>query len=195
MSGHRRAAVALHGLNAEDRKWMLAELPAADQQILQQYLDELDELGFSYGPELAVDLAASPVTSPVTKPVKSDKSDESENIAPPGALQQLQKACAEQVLVCLQDEPASLIARLLALHDWPWREALLTQMSALARQRVRTLLADPVVNSHAPMLDEFLLDAVAARLRTQSFVAPQADVIQGPEKRGWFNFRVLRWNR
>lgn len=188
MSGHRRAAVALHGLKAEDRQWMLAELPAADQQILQQYIDELDALGFSYGPELAVDLAAKPITKPV-------KADEPENIAPPGALQQLQKASAEQMLACLQDEPASLIARLIALHDWPWREALLTQMSALARQRVRTLLADSVANAPAPMLDDFLLDAVAARLREQSFIAPQTEAIQGPKKRGWFNFRVLRWNR
>ena len=184
MSGHRRAAVALHGLNPEDRQWMLAELPAADQQILQQYLEELDALGFSYGPELAADLAAGPV-----------KAAEPENIAPPGTLQRLQKASAEQMLACLQDEPASLIARLMALHDWPWREAMLTQMSALARQRVRTLLADPVANSPAPMLDDFLLDTVAARLREQSFVAPQADAMQRFEKRGWFNFRVMRWNR
>jgi hypothetical protein len=166
---------------------MLAELPAADQQILQQYIEELDALGFSYGPELAADLAAGPV-----------KAAEPENIpshAPPGSLQQLQKASAEQMLACLQDEPASLIARLMALHDWPWREAMLTQMSALARQRVRTLLADPVANSPAPMLDDFLLDTVAARLHEQSFAAPQADAIQRPEKRGWFNFPVLRWNR
>ena len=39
MSGHRQAAVALHGLAEEDRTLILAELPPADQATLQDYLN------------------------------------------------------------------------------------------------------------------------------------------------------------
>ncbi len=184
MSGHRRSAVALHGLNANDRQWMLAQLPAADQQILQQYLNELDALGFCYGPELADELKSESQPPAAMPPVR-----------PLLALEQVQQASAQQMRLCLQEEPASLVARLLAQHEWVWQDALLAQMSALARQRVRSLLAETM--APAPMLDEFLLNAVAARLREPGLLAPSQNPASQPanKKIGWLATWGMQWKR
>jgi hypothetical protein len=39
----------------------------------------------------------------------------------------------------LNKESAGLVARLLAMHDWAWRDALLARMSAIQRRRVEDL--------------------------------------------------------
>lgn len=177
MSGHRRAAVALHGLQAFDRQAMLAELPIADQQILQGYLNELDALGFSNGPDLLQQLPPSMTAIPAD-------GDSGE----PAAV--LRRASAAQLLDCLQEEPASLIARVLALDNWPWQEALLTQLAAPLRQRVRAQMqALPA----APRLQACLLATLAQKLAALPVrrVAPLAS----KRKPHWLAAWRQRWSR
>jgi hypothetical protein len=205
MSGHRRSAVALHGLNVHDRQWMLAQLPTADQQILQQYLNELDALGFEYGPDLTQELNDTSQQQAEAMPLNSTNSANLANSAPPwqtmqavrplSALEQVQQASAQQIHACLAEEPASVVARLLAQHEWAWQDALLAQMSALARQRVRSLLAETLLP--APLLDDFLLNAVAGRLREPVFSAPNQAQTKQPasKKSAWFGTWGMQWKR
>ena len=147
MSGHRRTAVALHGLHEQDRQWMLAELAPQDQATVRAHLKELDELGFSYGPDMIGEVNKPPLDA----------------ASPLPPLQRLQLATVQQLLALLQEEPAALIARLFSLHAWPWQEALLNQLPAARRQRIRSLM-QPIP---ATSLDDFLIDALARRLQAQ----------------------------
>ena len=176
MSGHRRTAVVLRGLHEQDRQWMLAELPPSDQTIVRAHLQELDALGFSYGPDMMEE---------VNKPLP-------DVAAPLSPRQSLQLAGAQQMLALLQDEPVGLIARLFSLHDWPWQEALLSQLPATKRQRIRGLML-PIP---AGALDSFLIDTLAKRLQAQPLL--QADVAAPRNKPvPWWKFGLggKPWSR
>ncbi len=134
MSGHRRAALALHAVADEDRDLILAQLPAADQQRLRDYLAELAELGIE-GDCGGLDLPAA---------------------APAGAAL-LAGASAPAMFAVLEHEPAALVAQLLALRDWPWAQPLLALYPASRRDAIRSARVVP-----APARDRFLLEALAA---------------------------------
>jgi hypothetical protein len=71
MNGHRQAAVALFGLASSDQERILAELPAQDQRILQDYLAELAALGFDKAANMAdarEPAAATPAVPTVPTP-------------------------------------------------------------------------------------------------------------------------------
>ncbi len=170
MSGHRRTAVLLHGMHEQDRQWMLAELAPKDQATVRAYLEELDALGFSYGPDMMAQ-----VNQPTT---------------PLSPLQSLQLAGVQQMLALLQEEPPGLIARLFSLHTWPWQEALLKQLPANKRQRIRGLM----VPAPASALDSFLIDTLAKRLQA----LPQADIAAPRNKPApWWKFGLggSQWSR
>jgi hypothetical protein len=194
MSGHRRAAVALHGLHASDQQWMLAELPAPDRKILRGYLKELDALGFTSEHALADDFqptGAAPITT-VTPVTARSAENNGGNVR-----EQLQQASALEMLACLQNEPIRLIACFLNLHAWPWRVELLTLLPRASQLRIRPLLDDAA--PPAAGMASFLLDAVAARLRTLPVVPtePPVMVAMKTKRRDWFsvNFWASLWKR
>ncbi len=170
MSGHRRAAVALHGLQAADRQAMLAQLPEQDQHILQDYLAELDALGFSYGPDLAQELPARAETG--VDPV-----------------QQLRRMPLARLLPVLADEPALVIARVLQMHAWPWQESFLGQLPALLKQRVRAHLAQDL--PAAPKLQAFLLDKLLRKIASQ----PPGRSNPAPQAISWLAKWRQKWSR
>lgn len=71
--GMRRVALALHALAAEDRNWLLQQLPAADRQGLDALLRELQELGLPPEPELIDELLAQATAT--RKPVEGAAGD------------------------------------------------------------------------------------------------------------------------
>ncbi|KQV57992.1 MULTISPECIES: hypothetical protein [unclassified Duganella] len=146
MSGHRQAAAVLHGLAAEDRDLILAELPATDQAALQAYLQELRELGFEGGPD-----AVAPVA-----PAAGNPRDV------------LARAGLVPVQALLAAEPASLVGQLLALGPWSWADELLAQMPAARREAVQAAAAQ----RPAPALARFLLEDAARRLADSVPAAP-----------------------
>jgi hypothetical protein len=194
MSGHRRAAVALHGLHGSDREWMLAELPAPDQRILRGYLKELDALGFTSELALADDF--QPIGAALITPVMPATAHAAENNGS-NVREQLQQASALEMLACLQNEPIRLIACFLNLHAWSWRAAFLSLLPGASQLRIRPLLENPA--PPAPSMASFLLDAVAARLGTLSVVPAEPPVMAGTKtkRRGWRSseFWTLPWKR
>ena len=160
MSGHRQAAVALHGLVEEDRQLILAQLPDADQSTLRGYLAELAELGFDSGG------MATGVAEPVAKPAAG---------AP-----ELAHAAPATMLRLLENEPASLVAQVLALEQWRWSAGLLA-LSAPARR-------DAIQAAHAgvaPARARFLRQSLAARLEDMT---PES----APAQLSWLA-AVIRW--
>jgi hypothetical protein len=192
MSGHRRAAVALHASNAKDRQWILSELPESDQVTLRGYLEELDTLGFSYGHDLNGDFQL--VGAPLP--------ESAESIVTGTSVEQLQQASAAKMAVCFQDEPNSLIVRIMRVQVWPWQDALMALLPIARRQHIQSLMADASLTDTMPpaaMLNEFLMNALAARLHCIAVVPTEprmfATGVRKRRRRPPFVTWILSWNR
>ncbi len=168
VSGHRQAAVALHALAAVDRESILQQLPAADQAALRGYLGELRALGFESAGATADVLALAAATAPAK-------------------VADLSSATARTMFVLLQDEPATLVAQVLALRPWPWSAALLAMCPPARREAIEAVRVDA-----APARDNFLRVALAARLAE---LAPSVVVAAAPGR--WRRLRdmVASWTR
>jgi len=176
MNGHRQAAVALYGLAQSDQERILAELPANDQRILQDYLAELAALGFDKAANMAE--AMAPAVAPAAPAASSTD---------PNA--RLRAASAAQLHAALAHEPAALIAQVMALDSWPWAADLLDLLPPQRRKLVRDALE---AQSAAPARARFLLTAVSAALRdTPSLAATQP----GPRRATIGFTKWLPWTR
>jgi hypothetical protein len=149
MSGHRKAALALHAVSPDDRQAILRELPEEDQRLLRSYLEELEALGFD---ALAVEdaLSARPATGPQAVIGAAD----------PGTMASV-----------LAAEPVSLIAALMRLESWPWAEDYLRGLPPARRLCVASLLAAPA--AAAPARDALLLEQVAGAVRSAGSAADE----------------------
>ncbi|KQQ96173.1 hypothetical protein [Massilia sp. Leaf139] len=152
MSGHRQAAVALHGLAAQDRRAILAELPETDQDILRGLLAELAELGFEHTPGIAAAMA-----EPAPRAAAQDDGK------PDAAMRRtLRHASPAAMLAILGHEPASLQACVLALDSWPWANGFLELLPQPRRMLAAESLRAGI--AAAPARSQFLLESVAAKL-------------------------------
>ena len=150
MIGHRRAAAALHALPEEDRQWLLGELPESERKILNQLLGELTELGFDAG---CTSQPAVTVMSRVGAGNTAGLSSSADIV---------RNASARELIVLLEHEPSSLIAQVLRIEEWPWKQAFLQGLPHLRRDRI-VAMADqmPPLGSS---IRSCLLDGIAKRL-------------------------------
>lgn len=138
MSGHRQAAVALHALTDADRAAILTHLPAPDQAMLRDYLDELQALGF--------------------------QSDGAGFGVPDATPAGLALASASTLFSLLEHEPAVLVAEVLGLQEWAWKAELLALYPSARRELIRAAGAQ----APAPARARFLREALEARLAGQA---------------------------
>ena len=145
----RQAALTLHALLPEDRGWLLERLPATRRATLQALLDELAELGIPPDGRLVRDALAAmrPSVSPA-----ADVRD---------AWAALARQSPETMAALLHDEPAGLVARVLAMRAWPWAEALLRSLEVPRRQRVEQLAHEAWAAGAS--IDAWLVDDLARR--------------------------------
>jgi hypothetical protein len=160
MSGHRQAAVALYSLAARDQDLILAELGADDQVVLREYLAELADLGFD----------KNAVTG--TAPAANDG-------AAVDARARLMAASPAAVLTVLAHEPATLVAQVLSLGQWPWAPQLLELLAPARRKLVREAM--DMTAAAAPARDQFLVDAISRALP-----APVSAQAVAPSTSRWF---------
>jgi hypothetical protein len=158
MDGHRRAALALHGLPPADRAWMLEQLAPAQRQPLARLLDELRELG----------IPAEPI----------------EIALPLDAASRLRRAPARAVRRLLAGEPDGVVAAVLAIEPWPWSGAVLARLPRVRRRAIAARLQRRRDASPAPRLDQALLDELDQRLtRQRARPNPVRDWLQRMRKR------------
>jgi hypothetical protein len=153
VSGHRQAAVALHALGESDRSAILDELPAADQATLRGYLAELDALGFDREVTAAAGAAAP------------------QPRVPGEPQERLQAASAAAVFAALASEPASLVAQVLNLRDWPWAGDVVQLFAAPKRDAIRAARARD--SATAPARARFLLNALDQRIDDADIAPPR----------------------
>ncbi|HWH82086.1 MAG TPA: hypothetical protein VNU71_07595 [Burkholderiaceae bacterium] len=146
MSELRRAALVLHGLAANDRDWLLTQLPDASADDLRALLAELEALGMPADPAL-IRAAVKREDAPA-EPAKP-------------AFGEIAAASAGQMLELLRDEPDRLIAIVISSSNWPWREALLSQLQA---ERARDVREQALSLNVGARLRGVVLEALSQRI-------------------------------
>lgn len=168
--GFRRTALLLHAMSAADRDWMLAKLGGEMRATLKTMLDELLALGIPADRAL-LNRAAEGVVPTALARMPSDTSlnielnsgaDMPQAYALDSAIANLADVEPAALAKILSDEPAELIARLLACHDWKWRDSLLEKLGSGRRLQVERLAHS--FSACPPRLREVLLQSVAARV-------------------------------
>jgi hypothetical protein len=171
MSGHRQAALALYSLADSDRRAILAELPERDRDTLRAYLAELTELGFDRAANSGAVAALAPVGGAGA------------------ASDVLLRAEPAAMAALLRHEPAAFVAALLSFEPWPWAPAFLELHTPLRRAQIAD--AGRAGAIAAPACRAFVVDALAAALRTMPAPAPAAPQHSVPRR---FS-RMLQWTR
>lgn len=168
MSGHRHAAVALQALALDDRHAILAELPAADRELLSNYLTELDSLGFDCA---AVNDSLIAPPSP-SAPTSADR---------------VRQANAPDMLALLAGEPVQCVAALLAIEPWAWTEEFKAGWGPSTPHALDTVNGQ----RSAPALHAALLAETARRL------GPARSMPTAPSgsRLSVFGRKVMQWIR
>ena len=151
MPAHRQSALLLHGLSQADQRWILSQLPQDDARVLRSHLRELKQLGIPADPSLA------PAAAPA-----APHAGTGQDAAVVG------RASAAVMQLALADEPAWMIAQLLALRPWPWRSAFLEGLTP--ERRAAVAAAAPA--AALPQQAESALLAAAAGLLASRLAPP-----------------------
>jgi hypothetical protein len=170
----RRAALMLHAMQPVDCAWVLRNIPTGQSARLRTLLEELRSLGIPADPSLLTEPIKAQHKSP---PGEEEKSAGFENHAAarpddfresPGE-HSLDVAHVDVLLAILKQESAALVARLLSVRAWKWRDGLLQAMSAEQRRAVHQCmerhttarLSSGVEN--AALLQHALIDGLSKR--------------------------------
>lgn len=122
----RRTALLLHGLSADDREWVLANLPRGQADQLRDLLRELTELGMpAEGSLVRSVLTRSPGPTPEPR-------HEHQTV--------LKQASATQLHACLSTESDRLIAAVTCAAEWAWTDELLMKLGQARGEAIRELV-------------------------------------------------------
>lgn len=157
----RRAALLLHAMAPADRDWVLGQLPASGRETLRALLRELVELGIPRDATLLGQVVSAPAT--VREPTLNVEvlADARAGASPAEAIAAADPA---HLATVLRSEPVALVALLLSLRDWAWRDAFLRQIGPVMARQVAERQAAAHCRSGA-VGEEVLLAALARRLR------------------------------
>lgn len=166
----RRAALLLHAMAPADRDWILSHLPAGGKGRLQALLRELGELGMPRDAALLKQVLSAP--APAREPTLEAEAlpFEPADLTPAEAIAAADPA---RLAAVLSDEPVELVAALLSLRDWTWREALQRELGPLTARQVAQRQAElgSVIRSGSAA-ERVLLAALLRRLRELPAGAP-----------------------
>lgn len=166
----RRAALALHALDAADQARVLAMLEPAQRELLAPVLQELRELGIpAQVPEAEPQAPAGP------EPVSAE--------------QQLALLPAAAVAPVLGGLTPSTAGALLRIADWRWAEPALAALPAPQRQAARA--QQVLMPTPGPRMAQALCAAV---LEAAGRIPLRPDGDKQPAKGGWLR-RTCSWMR
>lgn len=155
--GARQAALLLHTLAPRDRDWMLSQLTPAQQDEARRLLAELGELGVPSDPSLLRDvLGAATERAPAGGTPAAA-------VAGRPTVERMSRLPAGTVAALLQQEPDALVARVLRIAAWPWRDAVLDVLGPTRRRRLQDVASNGMAPPRSAALDSALLDTLCAR--------------------------------
>ncbi|MCO4855932.1 hypothetical protein MKD49_05475 [Herbaspirillum sp. WGmk3] len=128
-SGIRRAALLLHTLPLRERQLLLNAFTEDQRSSLQELLTELDSLGIPHDRVLLDQTLATLQILPSAGAHQHDRI----------WLQAISGDRVGQLAQILMDEPAELIARLLAAGPWHWSGDLMAALELPKRRQVQSM--------------------------------------------------------
>lgn len=152
-----QAALLLHAMQASDRLWLLAQLMPSQRSALAGLLEELHALGIPADPAL---LESAPESRQPEACPAANAAPVKETRASMQAV--LSKASASSISEIMVAEPPALIAALLSLSAWPWRDAVLLELESSTRSQVEKILARHV--NCAPQFGLQIMQELSQRL-------------------------------
>lgn len=178
----RRAAVMVYSLADTDQGWLLSKMPPDDQVRLKALMSELAQLKIPTDRRIlnqALQSNASNTVDLPTRQVPEQVAQEKTNLE---FFVDLEVEDEKKLAMILRREPALLIARLLRIRDWAWRQRILEGLSALQRQVVDDLLAMSPGMQSGTALEDALLRALRSRCEgwTTSMQDDLAEVESNP---------------
>jgi hypothetical protein len=87
-------------------------------------------------------------------------------------------APAAAIAALLADEPAGLVAQLLASDTWPWHADLLALLEPARRTQVQRALDARRAQGPAPACAAVLVEALGPRVAAHDAAAPRSKVVQ-----------------
>jgi hypothetical protein len=133
-SSLRRTALLLHAMTPADRQWTLERLPDDRRPALRALLDELRDLGIPPDRSLLAGAALDDAMPPIEKcEPPLTRIDE--------LIDMLRAADPASLAAVLRDEPVKLIAALLNVTHWAWKDDFLAQFEPAKSRRIRQYVA------------------------------------------------------
>lgn len=208
----RKAALLLHTLGPDDREWLVSQLAERDRTTLRPLLAELRALGIPVDRRLVDDAVAEArkASEPLASGKGSPPSDAVRRAAlaagvDPALLARVEGADPGRLAGLLRAEPPGLVARLLAIHAWPWAREVLDDLGAArAREidesasRLRGGAGSDAGPPPAPALSGRLVELLIERLAGEAPDATSggeepARAASGPS--AWAARALRRWTR
>ena len=157
-----------------DRDWVLGQLPTSGRERLRELLRELVELGIPRDATLLSQVVSAPAA--VREPTLNV---EALPDARAGATPAETIAAADPVRLAalLHGEPVELVALLLSLQDWTWRDAFLRQIGPVMARQVAERQAAARGRSGGAG-EESLLAVLARRLRDLPATMPAQETVR-----------------
>ncbi|WP_433693401.1 hypothetical protein [Herbaspirillum seropedicae] len=176
-SGTRRAALLLHTLPLRERQPLLNSFTEEQRRSLQELLKELESLGIPHDRALLDQTLATLQIVPSTGVPQHDRI----------WLQAIARDQVVQLAQILMDEPAELIARLLAAGPWHWSGDLMATLELPKRRQVHSLAYE--MRQPSERLTNALLRSVRVALAARGSKQIKAGKAALPSLTGWFG----RW--
>lgn len=148
----RRAALFVHSMPAEDRRWLLDQLRGSERSRLAPLLEELHSLGIPADARLVTEALEAPIVPP-DSPVQSRTTSTPLDDLPHTLIVQ-----------ALSTEPDGLIIAVLRCGPWPWQAELFAALTPARRRTLEAMLrAAPDEPARAPALGVALLHGLRSR--------------------------------
>lgn len=163
----RQAALLLHGLGETDRAWLLERLSEAERSTMVGLLSELASLGIPSDRAFVEEVVAAAASRAEPADAVQGAGDE-----PGRRVASLARASPEAIAKVLRDEPPGLVACVLRLHPWPWREAVLGHLGPVAAARIEQSMRERSPRGGA-ILSGRLMEALIQRVDAERSRAPE----------------------
>lgn len=165
MSGVRRAALYLHSLHADDRRWLLENLSPDQREQLYAMLNELEQMQVPKDQAWLPDLAKPSALAGTQLP---DAEGTENHVA------RIEAAHPERIAEILDREPSSVVVQILNYHMWSWRQFYISKQYVQKKRRLIQAL-ERSDNRIKPKAQAALLAAFAARLSSKTQACQEQD--------------------
>ena len=153
----KELALKLHSFPVKDRSWVLANLSAGERTKMEGLLSELDLINKSGSYDFSSELLNN--NSEINNPGNDD------NIL--GEISQfikiLDKKSAESVFEVINNEEPWIIALVLEMHDWKWKEQFKKLLNLNKKSQVKHFQSGDI-NSVREMVKHTILSVVVDSL-------------------------------